>query len=47
MPSPLRVPLDPAETRPQQTLGVGDEQKGLACFNSWGRKELDTTEQLN
>ena len=20
---------------------------GLACCNSWGRKELDTTEQLN
>ena len=22
-------------------------QGGLACCNSWGRKELDTTEQLN
>ena len=24
----------------------GDEQGGLACCGSWGRKELDTTEQL-
>ena len=30
-----------------KTLGVGDGQGGLACCNSWGRKELDTTEQLN
>ena len=29
------------------TLGVGDGQGGLACCNSWGHKELDTTEQLN
>ena len=29
------------------TLGVGDEQGGLACCNSWGRKESDTTEWLN
>ena len=29
------------------TLGVGDGQGGLVCCNSWGRKELDTTEQLN
>ena len=29
------------------TLGVGDGQGGLACCNSWGRKELNTTEQLN
>ena len=29
------------------TLGVGDGQEGLACCNSWGRKESDTTEQLN
>ena len=28
------------------TLGVGDGQGGLACCNSWGRTELDTTEQL-
>ena len=29
------------------TLGVGDGQGGLACCNSWGREESDTTEQLN
>ena len=29
------------------TLGVGDGQGGLVCCSSWGRKELDTTEQLN
>ena len=29
------------------TLGVGDGQGGPACCNSWGRKESDTTEQLN
>ena len=29
------------------TLGVGDGQGSLACCNSWGRKESDTTEQLN
>ena len=29
------------------TLGVGDEQGGLACCGSWGHKELDTTELLN
>ena len=29
------------------TAGVGDGQGGLACCNSWGRKELDTTEWLN
>ena len=28
-------------------LGVGDEQGGLVCCDSWGRKELDTTEWLN
>ena len=27
--------------------GVGDGQGSLACCDSWGRKELDTTEQLN
>ena len=30
----------------QWTPGVGDGQGGLACCNSWGRKELDTTERL-
>ena len=29
------------------TLGVGDGQRGLACCDSWGRKESDTTERLN
>ena len=29
------------------TLGIGDGQGGLAFFDSWGLKELDTTEQLN
>ena len=29
------------------TPGVGDGQGGLACCDSWGRKELDMTERLN
>ena len=29
------------------TLGVGDGQGGLACCDSWCRKESDTTERLN
>jgi len=29
------------------TLGVGDGQGGLACWDSWGRKESDRTERLN
>ena len=29
------------------TPGVGDGQGGLACSNSWGLKESDTTEWLN
>ena len=29
------------------TPGVGDGQGGLACCNSWGGKESDTTERLN
>ena len=28
------------------TPGVGDGQGGLACCDSWGHKESDTTEQL-
>ena len=28
-------------------LRDGDGQGGLACCNSWGRKESDTTERLN
>ena len=31
----------------EQVLGVGDRQGSLACCSSWGRKESDTTEQLN
>ena len=27
-----------------ETPGVGDGQGGLVCCNSWGHKELDTTE---
>ena len=30
----------------QWTPGVGDGQGGLACCDSWGRKELDMTEPL-
>ena len=29
------------------TLGVGDGQGALACCDSWGRKESDTTDRLN
>ena len=29
------------------TPGVSDGQGGLACCDSWGHKELDTTERLN
>ena len=29
------------------TSGVGDGQGGLACCDSWGRKESDMTERLN
>ena len=29
------------------TPGVGDGQGGLACWNSWGRKESDMIERLN
>ena len=31
----------------EQALGVGDGEGSLACCNPWGRKESDTTEQLN
>ena len=36
--------LDARES--EWTLGVGDGQGGLACCDSWGRKESDTTERL-
>ena len=31
----------------EQALAVGDGQRSLACCSPWGRKELDTTQQLN
>ena len=31
----------------EQAPGVGDGQGSLACSSPWGRKESDTTEQLN
>ena len=31
----------------EQAPGVGDEQGSLVCCSPWGRKEVDTTEQLN
>ena len=31
----------------EQAPGVGDGQGGLACCCPWGRRESDTTEQLN
>ena len=31
----------------EQVLGVGDGQGGLVCYNPWGCKESDTTEQLD
>ena len=31
----------------ERTPGFGNGQRGLACCDSWGRKELDTTEWLN
>ena len=37
--------LDGCES--ERALGVGGGQGGLACFDLWGRKESDTTEQLN
>ena len=30
-----------------QNLGDGEGQGGLECYNSWGHKESDTTEQLH
>ena len=31
----------------EQAPGVGDGQGGLACCDSWGRKESDMIERLN
>ena len=36
--------LDGCES--EWTLGIGDGQGGLGCWDSWGRKESDTTEWL-
>ena len=33
--------------RPDRMWSTGEGQGGLACCNSWGRKESDMTEQLN
>ena len=38
---------DLMDTEFEWTLGVGDGQGGLACCDSWARKESDTTELLN
>ena len=34
-------------SRLSKSLGVGDGQGGLACYNSWGRKESEVTDWLN
>ena len=31
----------------EQAQGVGDGQRGQACYSPWGHKESDMTEQLN
>ena len=31
----------------EQAPGIGDGQGGLACCDSWGCEESDTTERLN
>ena len=31
----------------EQAPGVGNGRGSLACYNPWGHKELDMTEQLN
>ena len=31
----------------EQAPGAGDEKGGLACSDSWGRKESDMAERLN
>ena len=38
--------LDSRDITLPTTPGVGDGQGGLACCDSWGRKESDMTEQL-
>ena len=39
--------MDSMDVESEGTLGVGDGQGGLACCDSWGRRESDTTERLN
>ena len=39
--------MDSMDIESEWTPGVGDGQGGLACCDSWGRKESDTTERLN
>ena len=31
----------------EQDLGVGDRHGSVACCSPWGRKDSDTTEELN
>ena len=31
----------------EQAPGVGDGQRSLACCNTWGHKDSDTTEKVN
>ena len=42
-----RIPGTGDGRESEWTLEVGDGQGGLACCDSWGRKESDTTERLN
>ena len=39
--------MDLMDVESEGTLGVGDGQGGLACCDSWGHKESDTTKRLN
>ena len=43
----LCIPMEYSLLESEWTPGVGDRQGGLACCDSWGRKELYTTERLN
>ena len=38
---------DSMDVESERTPGVGDGQGGLACCDSWGRKEWKMTERLN
>ena len=39
--------MDSMDNEFKQAPGVGDGQESLACCDSWGHTESDTTEQLN